>query len=278
MKFQNIPAALYIVLFVVTVALGLGFTSKSKGSALVKTVAVQEAGVRESITNEAPSLPTLALNKYLETFYSEAGLAQKGLPLTVFRDAVVGYHNMMSAGLLSKEKPLVTVIDFNQSSKKRRLWVIDMEAREVLYNTLVAHGRGSGGEYATAFSNIEGSNQSSLGFYLTQGTYQGKNGLSLKLEGLDDHFNSNASERFVVVHGASYVSESFIDTNGRLGRSQGCPALPLEFTKPIIDTIKNQTLLYIDGPSSTYSSRLLNLDQAAVCFVAGKEKSFHSFS
>ncbi|MEJ8804128.1 murein L,D-transpeptidase catalytic domain-containing protein [Pontibacter sp. H249] len=245
-------------------------------AATIEPVKVSKiAGYVPANTYKADAFPLQTFERYVESSYQAAGLAQSGLSLETFREAVTGYHNMMSAGLLSKEKPLVTVIDFNQSSKKRRLWVIDMEAREVLYNTWVAHGQGSGGEFATTFSNTPGSYQSSLGFYLTRGTYEGKNGNSLKLEGLDTGFNTNALQRYIVVHGAAYANADGIKVNGRLGRSQGCPALPLDLAQPIIKTIKNKTLLYIDGPSKTYSSSYLDIEQAALCLSMDKKGEDH---
>jgi hypothetical protein len=127
-----------------------------------------------------------------------------------------------------------------------------------LFNTLVAHGQGSGMDMAEKFSNTPNSNQSSLGFYVANETYTGKHGMSLRLDGMDEGYNTNARSRAVVVHGADYVSQSFVNQHGRLGRSWGCPALPRELTSAIINTIKGKTLLYIEGPSDTYSSSHLD--------------------
>ena len=149
-----------------------------------------------------------------------------------------------------RRRDVLTIIDFTKPSTEKRMWVIDMSTRQVLFNTWVAHGQGSGEKYATSFSNRNGSHQSSLGLYLTAETYISHNGYSLRLDGLDPGVNDNARSRGVVVHGASYVSASVIASAGRLGRSWGCPALPLDVTKPIIDTIKEGSVLYIYGKTA----------------------------
>ena len=133
--------------------------------------------------------------------------------------------------------------------------MIDLKLKKVLFISYVAHGRNSGEKYATSFSNQEGSFKSSLGFYQTENTYYGKNGYSLVLNGLERGINDKAKERAIVVHGAAYADPSTIQSCGRLGRSLGCPALPLAVSKKIIDTIKGGTLLYIHGDDKTYASR-----------------------
>src|SRR5690606_4161345 len=119
---------------------------------------------------------------------------------------------------------------------KKRMWVIDMTTNTVLMHSLVAHGRNTGDVFAKNFSNASESYKSSLGFYLTGETYTGKHGMSLKLDGLEKGVNDNARNRAVVIHGADYVSDSFIKNNSRLGRSLGCPAVPRELTKQLIST------------------------------------------
>ena len=194
-------------------------------------------------------------------FYEDAGLEAAGLSLEVFNKAMVGYLNLKKAGLLSS-KHILTVADFDQPSTQKRFWVIDIDARKLLFNSLVAHGKNSGNDLAEAFSNVPESEMSSLGFYVTQGTYTGKHGLSLKIEGMDKNFNSNASKRCVVVHGADYVSEDFIRQHGRLGRSQGCPALPMENYAEIIDTIKDKTVLYLHAAGAGFYSNHLDTKSA----------------
>lgn len=159
-----------------------------------------------------------------------------------FAKAVAAYDTTVE-----RRRDVLTLIDFTKPSTEKRLWVIDMAARCVLFNTHVAHGQGSGDNYATRFSNRSGSHASSLGLYLTGDTYQGGNGYSLLLNGLDPGVNDNARARSIVVHGADYADPSVIASAGRLGRSWGCPALPRALTKPIIDVIKEGSVLYIYG-------------------------------
>jgi hypothetical protein len=167
--------------------------------------------------------------------------------LESFRIAYEGYENLKNQNKL--ENNILTIIDFSLSSNKKRLWVIDMESNVVLFHSLVAHGMNSGEEFATNFSNKSESHKSSLGFYLTGEIYQGKHGSSLKLDGIEKGINDNARERAIVIHGADYVSENFIKNNGRLGRSQGCPALPINITNNVISKIKNKSVLFIYHPS-----------------------------
>jgi hypothetical protein len=149
---------------------------------------------------------------------------------------------------------VITIIDFSLPSDKERLWVIDLIQEKVLYRCLVSHGRNSGELMAENFSNTPGSNASSPGFYSTGETYIGKHGLSLALDGLETGINDKARERAIVMHGADYVSSDFIRNNGRLGRSLGCPAVPVKFSKEIIQTIKGGTCLFIYVPKTSYTS------------------------
>ncbi len=175
-----------------------------------------------------------------------------------FSKAIEGYHLLKNKGIIKNE--FLTIIDFSLSSSTKRMWIIDMSQNKIILNSLVAHGKNSGEEYAENFSNKNQSNKSSLGFFLTGETYQGKHGLSLKLDGLEKGINDNARQREVVVHGADYVSESFIKNNKRLGRSQGCPAVPVELSKKIIETIKDKSCLFIYHPSKNdfQSSKLIS--------------------
>ena len=166
-----------------------------------------------------------------------------------FSIAWEGFYKLKEKGLVTKD--ILTLIDFSKSSNTKRLWVIDLTTNEVLFNTLVAHGKNTGEEFANYFSNKAESFQSSLGFYATAEVYIGKHGLSLRLDGLQKGLNDKARERAVVVHGADYVSESFIKNHKRLGRSQGCPALPVEMNKKIINVIKERSCLFIYHPSKS---------------------------
>ncbi|WP_080777582.1 murein L,D-transpeptidase catalytic domain family protein [Chryseobacterium phocaeense] len=172
----------------------------------------------------------------------------------VFVKAVTGFENLKKAGLLNQDSHLLTICDFSMSSNTKRLWVIDTNERKVLFNSLVAHGKNTGEEFATNFSNTESSLQSSLGFYITDATYQGDNGYSLKLLGMDKGFNDAAYRRAIVMHGADYVSDEFASMHKRIGRSWGCPAVPRALTQPIINTIKGRNCLFIYYPDQKYLS------------------------
>lgn len=194
-----------------------------------------------------------------EAIYNSLNSNQFALPqLESFKEALKGFYILKEKGLISKN--ILTLIDFSMSSNSKRLWVIDLTTNTILYNSLVAHGRNTGNEFATSFSNSPQSFKSSLGFYATGEIYSGKHGNSLKLDGLEKGINSNARERAVVIHGAEYVSNSFIQNNKRLGRSLGCPALPLELTDKIIQTIKDKSCLFIYFPSDSYkvASKLIS--------------------
>ncbi|MBL7742288.1 MAG: murein L,D-transpeptidase catalytic domain family protein [Chitinophagaceae bacterium] len=185
--------------------------------------------------------------------YDLMELDTKGLSKEAFDYAYKGYQQLLEKGTISRSEYL-TICDLSQSSKKRRLYLIDIANSKVVLNTYVAHGRNSGGEYARRFSNKTSSHQSSLGFYITRNTYSGEHGLSLRLEGLEPGFNDKAYRRAIVVHGASYIGE------GSAGRSYGCPAVPAKESKTLINTIKNGTCLFIYHPQVNYlkGSKILN--------------------
>lgn len=163
-----------------------------------------------------------------------------------FRQAVAGYNRIKE-----KSKPILTLIDFSKPSTEKRLFVFDMEKKRLLYTSVVSHGRNSGENYATSFSNQNGSYKSSLGFFLTEHTYQGGNGYSLILNGLEKGINDKAKERAIVVHGAAYANPA-VASSGRLGRSLGCPALPTQMAKPIINTIKDGSVMFIYANNTNY--------------------------
>ena len=192
--------------------------------------------------------------------YNKLGLAEKGLSEKAFEYAYKGYERLLEKGQLS-QPGMLTICDFSQSSNKKRLYLVDLENEKVVMNTYVAHGRNSGGEFATKFSNNPNSLQSSLGFYVTQNTYIGGHGLSLKITGMEPGFNNNAMQRAVVVHGADYIGESRLHSSSYMGRSFGCPAVPGRESARIINTIKNGTCLFIYHPSANnylQRSNLLN--------------------
>ncbi len=172
----------------------------------------------------------------------ERAAQQSGLRLSVLHAALGAYREAAAAGAV--KRTVLTVIDYSLPSHVRRLWVFDLGHGTVLASELVAHGRGSGDDVASRFSNTTNSYQSSLGAFLTADRYEGKNGLSLRLQGLDPGLNDQALSRGIVVHGAWYVSEEMIRKSGRLGRSEGCPALTPSAAPRIIDMIEGGSVLF----------------------------------
>lgn len=166
----------------------------------------------------------------------------------IFEIAYSGWEKMDK----ELKSPLLTIIDFSLPSTKRRLWIIDLNEKAILLNSVVAHGRNSGELMASKFSNRPESFQSSLGFYKTGETYIGKHGYSLRLDGLEKGVNDQARNRAIVIHGADYASEAFAKINGRLGRSLGCPALPTELSTKAINLIKEGSLLFVFAENENY--------------------------
>jgi hypothetical protein len=212
------------------------------------------------IVNNAGVTEAVSPNEANIDIYTFVNLAKLGLSINVFNLAIKGMKKLNSSGKLLNSN-IVTIADYSQSSNKKRLYVIDLKNKKVLFNTYVAHGRNTGEEYATNFSNKEGSYKSSLGFYVTEKPITGQHtGYSLLLSGVEKGFNDNALKREIIIHAADYATENFIKKYGRLGRSYGCPALPPEQNKPIIEVIKGGTCLFIYNPNNNYlcSSLLLN--------------------
>jgi hypothetical protein len=184
------------------------------------------------------------------------GLDPAVLALALRASACAARHGMLAS------LALLTVIDYSKPSTEPRLWILDIPRRRLLYQALVAHGRGSGELYATYFSNEAGSQQTSLGLFATGEMYVGEHGLSLRLYGLEPGVNDRAYGRALVMHGADYVSLDFAARNGgRIGRSHGCPALPLELALAVVIEIQGGTPLfaYYPDPGWRESSRLLTV-------------------
>jgi hypothetical protein len=152
----------------------------------------------------------------------------------------------------ARRAELLTVIDYSLPSTDERMWVFDTQAGELLFHELVAHGKNTGEKYAERFSNRDGSLQTSLGTFVTAGTYQGGNGYSLQLEGLDEGWNDNAMTRYIVMHGAPYVSKDFVRSQGRIGRSWGCPAVSQQVAGKVIDTIKGGSVVFSFFPDEDF--------------------------
>jgi len=191
--------------------------------------------------------------------YNELQLSQVGLSKRAFEFAYKGYEKLIKRQKLGNPS-ILTICDLSQSSNRKRLYILDLEQNRVLMTSYVAHGRGSGGEYASRFSNSNRSHQTSLGFYITSSTYCGENGFSLRLKGLEPGFNDRASQRSIVIHGAAYIGDEYLQSNKVMGRSYGCPAVPRDVCDEIIDLIKDGTCLFIYHPTKKYLqiSRILN--------------------
>jgi hypothetical protein len=199
---------------------------------------------------EYDSIPPMRTDRFV---LSRAADSSEFPPLPVLQTALAGYELLIEDQYISRPE-VITIIDFSLPSDKERLWVLDLIQGKVLFRCLVSHGRNSGELMAENFSNTPGSNASSPGFYTTGETYIGKHGLSLALDGLETGINDKARARAIVIHGADYVSADFIRTHGRLGRSLGCPAVPVELSKEIIQTIKGGSCLFIYVPKISYTS------------------------
>jgi hypothetical protein len=192
--------------------------------------------------------------KEVTSLYEEMDLKQFGLSQKAFEYAYKGYKYLLSRHSLARPE-LISICDFSQSSRKKRLYVVDLDQKKVLINTYVAHGRRSGSEFAHTFSNNPESHKSSLGFYITEQTYYGDHGLALKIHGLERGFNDKADRRNIVIHGSEYVGPDFLKWNKFNGRSFGCPAVPSSETPELIETIKNGTCVFIYYPQKKYISR-----------------------
>ncbi len=202
---------------------------------------------------------------YVSDLYDDLG--DTSLLCTAFEQAMTGYHNLDKYEKL-KRKNVLTVIDFSKASNKKRLYIVDLCNRSILYKSVVSHGVNSGRLFARNFSNENNSRQSSLGFYVTTFTYTGKYDLALRLDGME-HSNSHASSRGVVMHGAEYATYEFLKKNGSLGRSYGCPAMPYENFHQVVDWIKEGSCLFIYYPSRSYKrySRYLNRNKYLEDFI-----------
>jgi hypothetical protein len=227
---------------VVILALGMVFIL-SFYSPPVPTCQATESGFEE---------PTVGLEQYIQD---------------IFRYALIGYYNLKRQDAIA-ETGIITIIDFRKSCNENRFYVIDLARQKVLYQTLVAHGRHSGDIYTRYFSNKPGSLKSSLGFFVTGDTYNGEYGYSLYLYGMDQGFNDKAKERGIVIHGAPYVTRSFVKEYGKIGRTQGCPALPAGLHINIINTIMGGTCLFqfYDDKMYLQKSVLLSVEEAASQF------------
>jgi hypothetical protein len=183
--------------------------------------------------------------------YSRMDLEKEGLSEKAFEYAWRGYHNLVKQGAI-RNTSVLSICDFSQSSCSRRMYVLDLRHEKLLYRTYVAHGQNSGSEYAESFSNEQDSYKSSLGFYVTQKTYYGRNGLSLHLNGVDKGYNDKALKRNIVLHGSTYVGDQYLQNFGTLGTSLGCPAIPAAISGRIIRKVRDGSCFFIYHPTSEY--------------------------
>ena len=255
--------------FVLIVLIALAFFtfSNKQTSVINEDLPVSVASIPLPVKNSERSgfLTRVNFEASIESLYEQIGLSSYNLPFNVFRLGMIGYYSLEKEGALNN-KGLLTIIDFSQPSTEKRFFTIDLKNLSVKYHSYVSHGRNTGGNMATVFSNTPNSNQSSLGFYVTGETYVGSKGYSLRLDGKEASFNDNIRSRAVVMHAADYATESWIKRYGRLGRSQGCPALPPTINREVIDLIKGKTAIFTYFPDDNYLSasqylRLENLLQ-----------------
>lgn len=207
----------------------------------------------EKVT-ENPLITTSTVSEKYNLLYDSLRLESKGLSYEAYRAALSGYSVLKNRGKLIKSN-IITIADFTKSSSQKRLFVIDLNNYKILFNTYVAHGQNSGQEFATNFSNTNESLASSLGFYVTKGTYTGENGFSMYLDGMEPGFNDRAMDRSIVMHGADYVSEDRIRNTGYIGRSWGCPAVPVAMNKKIIEKIKGGSCFFIYSNNKFYNKK-----------------------
>ena len=230
-------------------------------SILHLSFSVGAPGVSKELTLSVRRDDSTTLTSSVRSIYDSLQLGMTGLNRKAFDFALNGWEKLNKDGKLANHDT-IGIIDFSQPSTKKRLYVLDMKNHSLLFNSLVAHGRNSGKKEAFSFSNNPSSYKSSPGFYVTGDTYNGSNGFSLRLNGIESGINDKALARGIVIHGADYVSESFIAGRGYIGRSQGCPAVPLKVAKDLINTMKGGACLYIYAPDRRYlsHSEMLNID------------------
>jgi len=210
-----------------------------------------------------PATARELLEKYVDNIYESARLDESGLAFNVFKKALTGFVNLKATYKLPQNCSVLTIVDYTKSSCEKRMWIIDVVNKALVLHTWVAHGERSGMDIPKRFSDRMDSKESSLGFYVTDDVYYGHNGRSLKLDGMDAGFNTNARARAIVIHGADYVSPYVIELQGHLGRSFGCPAVSTAVVDQVIDTIQGKTALFINGISKRYNSRFLDEEMAA---------------
>lgn len=251
--------------FAAVLVLGAGLSSGMRGihaeaGALLPVVDHRVVEPKADIAVRSNSAREDASNALDATAWSKSDV--RGIDAGVLALALGAARCATASGEVDAPSTL-TIIDYSKASTEPRMWVLDLEARALLYEELVAHGQGSGGNFATKFSNNPDSHQTSIGLFVTEGTYVGRNGYSLRLEGLDRGFNDRARERAIVMHGAPYVSAEVSKDLGRLGRSHGCPAVREPIARQLIDRVKGGSLVFAYYPDTAWlrSSTFLSCDR-----------------
>ena len=204
-------------------------------------------------------------NQHIQELYSETGLDTMDLDYAIFEQAMNGYYNIRKQDTVLSDKKVITILDFTKSIDEKRLYTIDLENRKVLFHTLAAHGIRSGTDFADRYSNINDSNMSSEGFMVTGNTYHGVMGYSLVLNGLDEGINDLVDFRNVVMHPARATARNGKET-AKIGRSLGCPSIDPVYSKEVIDTVKDGTLVYIHGKETDFAQKSDNLNKIIAYF------------
>jgi hypothetical protein len=243
----------YQVLVMVGILVGTSFAFTSPVASPLSEINMVSSA-KTAFTEKATSVVDEKMG-----LYESLELNSYGLSRQAFEYALSGYSQLLNEGKIIKNN-ILSILDFSLPSGKKRLFVIDLEAGQLVFNTYAAHGRNSGSDMATRFSNNPNSFQSSLGFYVTGETYKGKHGESLRLNGEEEGINDNAMARGIVIHSAAYADEEIVARQGFIGRSQGCPALPQKMAQKVINTIKNGSCLFLYSPDKYYTSnsKILN--------------------
>ena len=213
-----------------------------------------------TISNSIVPLHPLSIDQ--PNIFDSLKLGTLGLSRQAFDYALKGFNFLLAKGKIVNSS-IISIVDFSETSDKKRLFIIDLKNYKILFNTYVAHGQNSGKEFADNFSNKPESLQSSPGFYVTKETYYGSKGFSLKLEGEEQGINDNALSRGIVMHSAAYVNAALAHGRGFIGRSWGCPAVAPELHLSIINKIKNGTCLFLYTPNKNYISSSRILKEAA---------------
>jgi hypothetical protein len=202
-----------------------------------------------SNTPDAPALITIT-----DSLYDNLHLDEMGLERAIFYQAYKGYLVLASKNKLHN-MDVLSIADYSQSCNNKRLYVIDLVGMQVLYQTYVSHGKNSGNEFANAFSNEKDSNKSSIGFMVTAEVYYGNYGTALRLDGVEAGINDHVRQRDIVLHGSNFVNDKIIGQRGKIGRSLGCPAVPMAGHTGIIEHIKNGSCFFVYHPNQTYAKR-----------------------